>query len=247
MAMPVKVSVITVCFNSEKTIERTLQSVLNQTYQNIEYILIDGKSSDHTLEIIQRYESRFNGRLTYLSEPDQGIYDAMNKGIRLASGELIGLINSDDFYESDAIEHILSHYDPHVLYQVIYGQLRVVDQNKAEKVVFIHHDQLNTQMIPHPTCFVSSAVYRDFGGFNLEYRSASDLDFMLRLYHDGKTSFIPVDQIIATFHDGGMSTTKTGVRETAKIRLKYGTITQFQYLNIRLRSFLLELIKKVKN
>ena len=102
----VKVSVITVCYNSARTIEATIQSILMQTYSNIEYIIIDGASRDNTLDIIKKYEKEFNGRLTVVSEPDNGIYDAMNKGIRMATGEVIGLLNSDDTYEFDATINI---------------------------------------------------------------------------------------------------------------------------------------------
>ena len=98
-----KISIITPCLNSAKTIRQTIESVLNQTYQDIEYIIVDGASTDGTLEIIQEYEDQFQGRMQYVSEPDNGIYDAMNKGIRMSHGNVIGIINSDDFYEEDAV------------------------------------------------------------------------------------------------------------------------------------------------
>ena len=97
------VTVITPCFNSEKTIRKTIESVLNQTYHNIEYLIIDGASTDKTVEIAKSYEQAFGGRMKIYSEPDKGIYDAMNKGIRLAGGELVGIVNSDDYYETDAV------------------------------------------------------------------------------------------------------------------------------------------------
>ena len=103
-------TIITPCFNSEKTIEKTLQSVLNQTYQNFEYIIIDGGSTDDTLSIIESYKEKFAEKLTVVSEKDNGIYDAMNKGIQLAKGELVGIVNSDDFYETDALENIVNEY-----------------------------------------------------------------------------------------------------------------------------------------
>ena len=102
-----KISIITPCLNSAKTIRQTIESVLNQTYHNIEYIIVDGASMDGTLEIIQEYEPQFQGRLHYVSEPDHGIYDAMNKGIRMSHGNVIGIINSDDYYEQDAVEKMV--------------------------------------------------------------------------------------------------------------------------------------------
>ena len=105
--MPPEFSIITVCFNSEKTIQRTLQSVLDQTYENYEYIIVDGASTDRTIDIVRSFMPLFNGKMRVISEPDQGIYDAMNKGIRNAKGTLIGMVNSDDYYEPDALENIL--------------------------------------------------------------------------------------------------------------------------------------------
>ena len=98
-----KISIITVCFNSQKTIGRTFDSVLRQTYPNIEYLVIDGQSTDGTTDIIREYEPLFQGRMKWVSEKDEGIYDAMNKGIRMATGDLIGILNSDDYYEDNAV------------------------------------------------------------------------------------------------------------------------------------------------
>ena len=102
-----KVSVITATWNSGKTLRTTLDSVLNQSYPDIEHIIVDGGSTDNTMEIIREYEPRYNGRLRYISEPDKGLYDAMNKGIRMATGEVVGILNSDDFYtSSDVVEKL---------------------------------------------------------------------------------------------------------------------------------------------
>ena len=115
----IKVSIITVCYNSAATIRRTIESVLRQTYQNIEYIIVDGASKDETLSIIEEYRDALGQRLRLVSEPDQGIYDAMNKGIRMAEGTLIGILNSDDFYEPMAVEHIVNAMTDEK-YQILY-------------------------------------------------------------------------------------------------------------------------------
>ena len=109
-------SIVTVCYNSEKTIETTIKSILNQTCQDYEYWIIDGKSTDRTVQIIQQYEPLFQGKLKWISEKDQGIYDAMNKGIAHSSGEIIGILNSDDYYEDDALEKIAKAYHGAILY-----------------------------------------------------------------------------------------------------------------------------------
>ena len=125
----IKVSIITVCYNSEKTIRRTIESVLNQTYDNIEYIIVDGASTDQTMDIVKEYEPKFSGRMRWISEPDEGIYFAMNKGIDMAAGELIGLLNSDDTYESNAVKSIRDALvsEP---YQILYGFARVYTKNR---------------------------------------------------------------------------------------------------------------------
>ena len=105
----IKFSIITPCYNSEKTIKRTIESVVNQSYKNIEYILIDGGSKDKTVEIIQEYQSKYPKLIKYISEKDSGIYDAMNKGIKLATGDIVGIVNSDDYYELDALKNIYNN------------------------------------------------------------------------------------------------------------------------------------------
>ena len=123
------VSIITPCYNSEKTIEKTIKSVLGQTYKNIEYIIVDGGSSDSTIDIVKKYEMLFEGRMKVISEKDDGIYDAMNKGILNATGKLIGIVNSDDYYEADAVETVVKNMEEDE-YQVLYGLLRCTQQRK---------------------------------------------------------------------------------------------------------------------
>lgn len=195
------VTIITVCFNSEKTIEKTIQQVLNQTYQNYEYLIIDGNSKDHTLEIVKSYETLFNGKMRILSEPDDGVYFAMNKGIKMAKGQLIGIINSDDFYENDAIENIVRNMTKDK-YQVLYGFLKILRGNVEISTILNRHENLEEIMIAHPACFVTRDVYDSFGMFNTEYNSCADYEMMLRFYYSGKIKFIPVYHLIATFLSG---------------------------------------------
>lgn len=241
------VSVITVCYNSAETIERTIKSVLQQTYDNYEYIIIDGNSKDNTLEIIRSYEPEFHGKMKLISEPDSGIYDAMNKGIRKASGELIGIINSDDFYEKNALEIMVGKYRKlQKEYVILYGFQRNLSEGKEVSVVLYHHDYLNQQMITHPTCFVSKQVYRDWGVFDTSYRSSADYEFMLRIFHGSKVFFQPVYEIITNFQMGGMSSSQKGYRETAGLRYRYGGISRMRYIKIVVKSWIYELIHKVK-
>lgn len=235
------VTVITVCYNSENTIECTLQAMLQQTYKNFEYIIIDGKSTDATLEVVNRYVPLFAGKMKVVSEPDAGIYDAMNKGIRLAKGEIIGIINSDDYYEKNALEIMVSEYAKlDEEYAVLYGFQRNYVDEREESVVLFHHDFLDKQMITHPTCFVTQKVYEDFGMFDTSYKSSADYEFMLRIYHEGKVCFKPVYEIITNFRMGGMSSGQTGYRETAGLQYQYKEIKYLRYLWIVIKSYLYE-------
>lgn len=237
------VSIITVCYNSEKTIERTLKSVLEQSYTNYEYIIVDGKSEDNTINIVKSYEEKFQGRMHILSEPDDGIYDAMNKGIRMANGKLIGMVNSDDYYEKDAIKIMVEEYEKtKETYAVLYGIQRNYEGEKEVSSVLYHHDYLKKQMITHPTCFVTKAVYEDFGVFNTEYRSSADYEFMLRIYAEDQVKFFPVYKIISNFQMGGMSGSQVGYRETLSLQYRYMGLSKGRYIRSVIKSRIYEMI-----
>ncbi len=187
MGCDVLVSIITPVYNGEKTIRDTIESVLRQTYKNIEYIVIDGASTDHTMEIVKEYEPLFQGRLKCVSEKDSGIYNAMNKGIRLSTGQLIGIINSDDYYEFDAVEKVVSVMSDD-FYQVIYGYLRIIEKGGESRVTKVHKD--SGKMIAHPTCFLTRTVYQKYGMFLEWFETFADYELMLRLYGKSAGRFI---------------------------------------------------------
>ncbi len=223
----IKVSIITVCYNSEKTIERTISSVLDQTYDKIEYIIVDGASTDRTIEIINRFRGEFGDRLKFISEKDDGIYYAMNKGIELATGELIGIINSDDWYEKDAVEKIVEVYEKNSdnRYAVYYGKTGTVRDGIVCEVNMSDHDELEDNMISHPSCFVTKDTYTDKGKFDTKYISVADYDFMLRLKRSGDVNFIPVREHIANFSLGGMCSTSAAYIDLLKLKMNYGKIS----------------------
>ena len=220
----IKVSIITPCLNSSETIERTIKSVLQQTYSNIEYIIIDGKSTDNTINIIRQYLPKFEGRMRFISEKDSGIYNAMNKGIKLSTGQLIGIINSDDFYEKDTVEKVVL-CSSREKYQVIYGYCRIIDNNHITGIIKRNHKGLGKEMIPHPTCFITKKTYKDFGLFLTLYKITGDYELMLRLFYSGKVKFIQVKEILANFTLGGISSNKRCSIETTLIQYFYHYIS----------------------
>ena len=226
------VSIITVCFNSEKTIQKTIESVLNQNYSNYEYIIIDGKSEDDTLAIIDEYCKK-NNKIKVISEKDSGIYNAMNKGIKMAKGELIGIINSDDWYENDAIEKIVEEY---INYGegIYYGMERKIRDGKEYSIERNNINFISEKMIQHSTCFVGKSIYDRYGGFNENYKYSADYELMIKM-KDNNVKFIMIDKIISNFTVGGASSTPKAAIETLRIKLKNGYISK--------REFYLKLIK----
>lgn len=231
------ISIITVSYNSEKTIRDTIQSVLDQSYRNIEYIIIDGASTDKTLDIIKSYEADFAVRkipYIYFSEPDEGIYFAMNTGISKSKGELIGIINSDDWYERDAVEKIVDSYRLNAEYDIFHGCLRFVDKHGNTEAVTGHSQQvLDYGTIEHPTCFVRSKCYAEIGSYSTKFRSAADYEWMLRARHRG-SKFLFHPHLIANFRRGGMSESNIGRIETLTIRKNYHIISPMKLFSWKL-------------
>lgn len=241
-----KVSIITVCYNSARTIRKTIESVLNQTYKDIEYIIIDGKSTDSTLDIINEYRDKFGERLIVVSEPDNGIYDAMNKGIKCATGEIIGILNSDDYYENKAVENIKDAMTPDK-YQILYGFLRIWKNGEEYEINRLSHLFLQERMINHPSCFVTKSVYDDFGCFDLQYISVADYDFMLRMSQNEKVHFIPVNAVITNFALGGMSASAEAWLDLLKLQKNYGMITCKLYKKELIKNKIYQFYNRAKN
>jgi glycosyltransferase involved in cell wall biosynthesis len=219
------ITVVTVVRNGEKTLQETILSVVNQTYKNVEYIIVDGASTDGTLEVIKKYEDRID---YWISEPDKGIYDAMNKGIDLAAGDYIALLNSDDWYEQNACE-IVAGKIKEEKYDVYYGMARIVD-NKNNKTMFVYGHEIyaiNHNMISHPTCFISKEIYSKFK-YDLNYKSASDYDFIIKIYKSS-ASFCFVEKTMVNFRTGGISQSYKNNFETIEIKKKYGFISLRNY------------------
>jgi glycosyltransferase involved in cell wall biosynthesis len=204
------VSIVTVCYNSENTVRATIESVLAQTYDKIEYLIIDGASSDGTVAIAEEYRERFAEKgyaYTIVSEKDNGIYDAMNKGINMARGEIIGIINSDDWYESLAVETVVNTYKKSP-YDMFYASINLVKESGKTIVKKSKYDKFPTSRHwNHPTSFVTKKTYEELGAFRCE-GIHDDFDFLLRVKKAGKKIVIG-DEVLANFRTGGTSNDKS--------------------------------------
>lgn len=204
-----KMSIITVCYNSEKYINSAIESLLAQTYKDIEYIIIDGGSKDNTVNLIKQFEPAFNGKLKWSSEKDNGLYDAMNKGIQKATGEVIGLINSDDLFCDDfAIEKVMNVFKRNNKLDSVYADLFYVSQNDTDKIVrrWITGSQKpfkNGWHPAHPTFYIKRKVYENFGYFNLDFKLAADFEIMLRFLEKYQISAYYLAEPIVKMRLGG--------------------------------------------
>lgn len=229
-----KFSIITVCLNSAKTISSTIESLIKQTYQNFEYIIVDGKSRDETIEIISRYTCTLGDRFQFISEKDKGLYDAMNKGIEKASGDIIGILNSDDWYEIDTLEKVAKVFEECVDIDIVTGELRLVTSNEKNIEIWKNKDieKTITKKIPvhHPATFVKKRVYDQIGKFDLKYKLSADYDFICRAYINQK-HFIQIDEILVNMRVGGIT---GGMKQGGPSGLKNAFIsTREDYLLVK--------------
>ncbi|NRA15612.1 MAG: glycosyltransferase [Oceanospirillaceae bacterium] len=210
-----KISIITVCYNSEPYIKVAIESVLFQSYADIEYIVIDGGSTDETLDLLNQYTDR----ITHIvSEPDKGIYDAMNKGIDLASGDIIGILNSDDFYpRSDVIANVVNAFKNNVDTDMVFGNVDFVAVNDLSKAVRVYSTQRFVPwklrfgfMPPHPGAFIKKSVYDRVGQYKLGYKIAADFDMFIRMLLIHDFSFAIINQTSVRMRLGGISTAGLG-------------------------------------
>lgn len=202
------VSIITVAFNAEATIGDTIQSVLSQDYPHIEFVIVDGASTDATIDIVKKHQDKI---AKFVSEPDKGIYDGMNKGVALSSGNIVGILNSDDFYASDTvISEMVACFEEEI--DAVYADLDYVDPVDASKIIrrwksgpYKAGAFKKGWMPPHPTFFVKKSVYERFGDFTLKLKSAADYEFMLRVIekHGIQLNYLP--KTIVKMRTGGVS------------------------------------------
>jgi glycosyltransferase involved in cell wall biosynthesis len=251
-----KVSVITVCFNSVGTIEDTINSVQSQTYVDIEHIVIDGGSTDGTKELLESKKSCLG---VLLSEPDNGLYDAMNKGIALASGEIIGVLNSDDFFESeDVVASIVESLNRSPACDLIFGDVVFVEPQDLTQVTRYYGASRFRPwklrfgwMPPHPATFVRRSAYERVGKYRLDMRIAADYDMFVRWLLVAGLKWKYLDKVIVRMRAGGVSTSglKSSIRlnrEIVRACRDNGIYTNLLFVLSKIPFKLLELIRRPK-
>lgn len=216
-----KVSIITVAFNSAATIAHCIQSVLDQSYSNIEYIVVDGLSKDNTLNIVREFEPLFAGKMRWISENDNGIYDAMNKGLHMATGDVVGILNSDDFFtDNDVIEKVAQAFTDDKI-DAVYGDVHFVRETNLSRCVRYYSSAgfrpwwLRFGIMPaHPSFYARKEVFQKAGLYKTDYKIGGDFEMMVRLFKrfDIKTKYLPM--VFVTMRMGGASTKNVGSRLT---------------------------------
>lgn len=204
-----KISIITAVFNAVDTVEETILSVANQTHSDVEHIVVDGASTDGTLGVVDKYRTRL---ARFVSEPDRGVYDGMNKGLRLATGDVIGFLNADDIYAHEGVLNRVAEVMSNPLIDACYADLVYVDKDDPQRVVRYWKSQpyeeglfLKGWMPAHPTFFVRRSVYGRFGGFDLSYPRQSDFELTMRFLHVHNIRAVYIPEIFIRMRTGGLS------------------------------------------
>ena len=218
-----KISLITATYNSAETLRDTMQSVLNQTFKDIDYMIIDGGSKDGTLDIVKEFEPKFEGRLRWISEKDKGIYDAMNKGVLMAQGDVVGILNSDDFFASDnVLEKVNATFTENPTIDGVYADVRYVDWNNTSKSVRLFSGKDFTRkklcwgkMPPHPSFYVKKECFDKFGLYSLDYPICSDYDMFVKMIWIGNINTLYINDVFVNMRSGG--TSSNGIKVHKKI------------------------------
>lgn len=251
-----KISLITVTYNAGGVLCCAIESALHQTYSNLEYIIVDGASKDNTLDIIRAYEPQFQGRMKWISEPDRGLYDAMNKGICMATGDVVGILNSDDFFTSnDVLEKVAECFADNDV-DAVYGDIHFVRSDDLNRCVRYYSSRIFRRglmrlgFIPaHPSFYCRRECFEKYGCYKTDYKIAADFDLLLRFIyvHRIRIKYLPVDMV--TMRLGGASTSglksrMTGMKEHLRSFRENGVKTNRFLLSLRYFYKLTEYFRK---
>ena len=249
-----KISIITATYNSSATLRDTIESVLSQNHIDWQHVIVDGGSKDNTVDIIREYEPKYGGRLKWISERDRGLYDAMNKGIALADGDIIGILNSDDFYSSNDVLRRVSQEMENENPDAVYGDIHFVDDEDLNTCVryysskSFHRWKMKMGFQPaHPSFYCKKGIYDKYGAFDITFKIAADFENMLRFIYINriKTKYIPIDFV--TMRTGGASTSglqshKRIISDHHKAFKKHGIVSGYVMDFLRYPFKLIEIV-----
>lgn len=242
------ISLITTTYNSAATLRDTFESVLSQTYSDIDYWVIDGASKDETLDIIQEYERKFAGRMHWITEPDKGLYDAMNKGLEHATGDVVGILNSDDFFTSNDILETIAKTFTNTggnTLDAIYGDIHFVKPTDINRCVRYYCSKnfrpwlMRFGYMPaHPSFYARRTIFKQYGLYSLDYKLAADFDMMVRLFCKYRINARYIQKDFVTMRTGGASTRSISHRllltkEDAKACKRYGIYSNFIMCSVK--------------
>ena len=245
-------SIITVSFNSGDTIERTIQSVLSQTFHDFEYIVVDGKSTDSTIDILKRYEPLFKGRLKWISEADSGIYNAMNKGIKMSQGEIIGIVNSDDWQETDTLETLVDVLNkPDNRGKILTGEMLFhyadgsVQHIKTSFERYEYFSKKYRMGLNHPATFVPKGIYNTIGLFDEDFKLYADADFFIKCYETG-VGICFVNKVLSNMSDGGASNKMSKkILDDSLLKIRKHAKSPFELWSMSIQTYLSFFIRMV--
>jgi glycosyltransferase len=237
------VSIITICYNRQDTISKTIESVLNQDYPNIEYIIVDGNSNDGTIEIIRSYSDKIS---YFITEPDKGMYDAINKGLKLSKGDIIGLMHSDDeFFDTTVVSQIINEFNKNSTTNGIYGNGIYVSNDTYENIIrdriggdFSLNKVKNGWLPLHPTVYLKKCLIEKYGYYNLDFKIASDTEFLLRYLFKHQIQLTYINSYLVKMRMGGLS---TNYKRAIEVLLEDYRIYKYHGLN----AFVVVFYKKI--
>ena len=249
-----KISIITICFNSEETIRDTIESVLSQDYPEIEYVIIDGLSKDNTMNIVSEYNNKIS---KIISEPDQGIYDAMNKGIQLSTGDVIGMLNSDDFFEyPSVISDVVNRFKSEPKASLVFSDVVFVEPSNTQNIMRFYSSEKFRRwklrfgwMPPHPATFIKRSAYEQVGDYSIDYKISADYELFVRMLMVHRLAYSRIDKVLVRMRAGGIST--AGIKsslllntEIVKACKKNGVYTNLFFVLLKISFKFFELLKK---
>ncbi len=246
-----KISIITVCYNSSNTIEKTILSVANQTYHDIEYIIIDGSSSDGTLEILKKYSNLIT---IWISEPDKGLYDAMNKGIIMATGDLVGILNSDDTFKSNTVLEELAQFHSSNVIDASIGD--IIQHNDKNEIIRLYSSKNWSPtklsigfMPPHPSIFFKRDLFDKYGLYNLSFKIGADYELITRFFFKNRISWkysgiTTTSMLVGGVSSSGYSSYKLITKEIKKALIMNGVIFSSWIINTRFVWKIIGFVKK---